>query len=353
MMSTKLFLQIFVSFTLGSILLSCSSMNSLTVPVTQPALVFLPSSVRSIGIINRSLPSEQNEKMDQIDKILSVEGLNLDKEAAQKTLLGLKDELSISGMFDEVRIIDDAIANNPGMGVFPTVLSWQQINKLCAENDVDVIFALSFYDTDTRVDYDVVPVQIKGPLGLKIPALEHHANTNTQIKTGWRIYDPANQYVVDEFMISKFVEMQGVGINPVNAVKAIVVGRKENIHQVSNQIGHNYAYRLYPSHTRVRRDYYVKGSNNFEVAKRRAQTGDWDGAAELWNEEINNAKGKIVGRAYYNMAISNEINGNLTEAVAFVSKSYTDYNNKEALDYLKLLERRIENDNHLAFQMSQ
>lgn len=353
MIRSSSFLRIFIAVAVGGMILSCSSMNSLTIPVTHPAPVFLPSTVRSIGIINRSLPSEQNKKLDQIDKILSVEGLNLDKEAAEKAMLGLKDELAASGMFEEVQILDDAMVNNPGMGVFPTVLPWQQINKLCDENDVDAIFALSFYDTDTRVDYDIVPIQIDGPLGVKIPAVEHHANSNTHIKTGWRIYDPASQYVVDEFVMGEFVAMQGVGINPMNAVKAITVGRKESIHQVSNQIGQNYAYRLLPTRTRVRREYYVKGSSNFEVAKRRAQTGDWDGAAELWNAEINNSKAKIAGRAYYNMAISNEINGNLTEAIEWVQKSYTDYKNKEALDYLKLLKRRIESDQQLAFQNSQ
>ena len=90
----------------------------------------------------------------------------------------------------------------------------------------------------------------------------------------------------------------------------------------------------------------------FEVAKRRAQTGDWDGAADLWNAETNNRKAKIAGRAYYNMAISNEINGNLPEAVDWVKKSYTDYKNKEALDYLRILERRIENDEQVDFQMN-
>lgn len=345
-------MKMFVAVVLGGMMFSCSSMNSLTIPVTQPAPVFLPSTVRSIGIINRSLPSEQNKKIDQIDKILSIEGINLDKEAAEKAMLGLKDQLAASGMFDEVKILSGALLNNPGMGVFPAVLSWQQIGQLCIDNEVDVIFALSFYDTDTRVDYDIVPINIDGPLGVKIPAVEHHANSNTQVNTGWRIYDPASQFIADEFAMSEFVAMQGVGINPVNAVKAITVGRKENIHQVSNQIGQNYAYRLLPTRTRVRREYYVKGSDNFEVAKRRAQTGDWDGAADLWNSEINNSKGKIAGRAYYNMAISNEINGNLPQAIEWVQKSYADYNNKEALDYLKLLKRRVESDKHLAYQNS-
>lgn len=336
-----------------SILCSCSSMNSLTIPVTEPAHVFLPSSIQSVGIVDRSLPSEENEKMDQIDKIMSIEGKDLDKEAAQKAIEGLLNQLNNSDQFEHVAIIEGTDLRNPGMGVFPTTLSWERINTLCAENEVDVIFTLSFFDTDTKVDYDAVPVSIDGPLGVKIPAIEHHAATTTFIKTGWRIYDPGSQYIVDEFIINEQVMEKGVGINPVNAVKAIVLGRKEDILNVSDKIGETYAMRLLPYYRRVNRDYYVKGTDNFEVAKRRAQTGDWDGAAKLWEQEVNSSKIKIAGRAYYNMAIINEINGDLDQAIEWASKSYSDYNNKEALDYVRVLKRRIQRNQELAHQMTQ
>lgn len=334
-----------------NLMFSCSSMNSLTIPVTEPAPVFLPSSVQSVGIVDRSVPMEENQKMDQIDKILSIEGTNLDKDAAGRAVNSLFDELKISSRFDHLAIIDNTEIKNPGMGVFPATISWEQINRLCEENHVDVIFALSYFDTDTRIDYDAVPITIDGPLGVKIPGIEHHANTTTLIKTGWRIYDPAGQNLLDEFMINEQVVVGGVGINPINAVKAIVVGRKEEILNVSGLIGKSYAMRLLPYYRRVGRDYYVKGSSNFEVAKRRAQTGDWDGAAELWEQEVNNSKAKVAGRAYYNMAIINEINGDLGKAVEWASKSYSDYNNKEALDYLKILKQRIERNRELEMQV--
>jgi hypothetical protein len=327
-------------------------MNSLTIPVTEPAPVFMPSSIENIGIVNRSLPSDENARMDQIDKILSVEGINLDKEAADQAIDGLRNELLASGRFENVVIIEDAEMKNPGMDVFPSALSWSTINQYCEDNNVDAIFALSFYDTDTQVDYDAVTKTIDGPLGVKIPAIEHHARTATMIKTGWRIYDPASLLLLDEFIMNEQIVLTGSGINPVNAVKTIVVGRKENILEVSNQIGQNYVQRIFPYKRRVNREYYVKGSDNFEVAKRRAQTGDWDGAAELWEREVDNSKAKIAGRAYYNMAIINEINGDLEKAVDWASRSYTDYNNKEALDYLNLLKRRIASNDLLVHQMT-
>jgi len=333
------------------ILNSCSVTNSLKLSVIEPAPVYIPSEIQTIGIIDRSMPTDKNAIMDQIDKILSVEGKNLDKDGARQSVVGLFDELVNSNAFYEVKIIDNIDTRNPGLGVFPSALSWETVERICYENDVDAIFALSFYDTDTKIDYKAVPITIEGPFGINIPAIENHATSSTIIKSGWRIYDPINKYILDEFVINEYVNARGVGINPMKAVEAIVIGRKEDILQVSSNIGHSYAFRLFPYKIRVERDYYVKGTNNFEIAKRRAQTGDWDGAAELWEMEITNPKRKVAGRAYYNMAIINEINGDLNTAVDWASKSYTDYENKDALGYLKILKYRVEKNKQLEQQM--
>ena len=44
--------------------------------------------------------------------------------------------------------------------------------------------------------------------------------------------------------------------------------------------------------------------------------------------------------ACYNMAIINEINGELDEAISWAQKSYEDYNNKLALEYVRILRNR-------------
>jgi hypothetical protein len=49
---------------------------------------------------------------------------------------------------------------------------------------------------------------------------------------------------------------------------------------------------------------------------------------------------KIAGRAAYNMAIINEINGDLDAALKWAQKSYEDYNNKLGLNYVRILENR-------------
>src|SRR5690606_34247 len=139
------------------------------------------STVKTIGIIDRSLPSKENENIDKLDKILSAEGKNLDKDAANQSVIGLYDELLNNDRFSEVKIIDSINVRSPGLGIFPSPLSWETVAKICNENRVDALFALSFYDTDTRIDYKAVPIQVGGVLGVKIPAIEHHANVSTLI----------------------------------------------------------------------------------------------------------------------------------------------------------------------------
>ena len=321
---------------------ACSSMNELTMSVIEPAPVFLSSNIQSIGIINQSMPSEENSELDKIDRIFSLEGKELDINGAKESIKGLYDGLVKSNGFKEVKIIE--VMNRNIQGSAP--LSWEMIGQICQNNEVDVIFALSFYDTDATIDYQIIPVEIKTPVGLTVPAVEHHATISTLIKTGWRIYDPVERLILDDYIINDNISLQGVGINPAKAVEA-VMQREEAVLQKSNIIGQNYVSRIFPYKVRVSRDYFVRGTDNFIIAKRRAQTGDWDGAAELWETEVSNAKSKVAGRACYNMAIINEINGNLDTAIDWASKSYVDYKNKEAIRYLDVLKRRVIKNNQL------
>ena len=170
---------------LASILLSaCSATNYLTMSVTEPAPVTIPTNIKTIGIINRSAASDKTKNLDKIDKVLSIEGKNLDKDGAKESVTGAFDELKSFNKFTEVKIIQDTSIKSPGMGVLPAALPWVIVQSVCQKNQVDALFELSLYDTDTKVDYKAVPIEIDGPLGVKVPAVESHCTVYTKIKTG-------------------------------------------------------------------------------------------------------------------------------------------------------------------------
>ncbi len=340
-MKTKTYFRLMLLIVTAIALSSCISMNYLTMTVTEPSPVWFPSKISSAGIINRTeVPADQSV-IDDIDKILSIEGKHLDSLGAGMAINGLKDELVARNRFAEVKLITNHGLKTPGMGVFPAALSWATVEEICRNNGVEVLFVLSFYDTDTKVDYKTNPVEVKGPLGITTTMIEHTATISTLIKTGWRIYDPANKTIYDEFSMNENVVSVGRGINPMKAVEA-VMGRKDAVLSVSNDIGHRYASRIFPYNIRVSREYYVRGSDNFRIGMRKARAGDWHGAAVHWEQELSNPKRKVAGRACYNMAIINEIDGKLDDAVSWAGKSYTDYNNKRALEYLNILKFRVE-----------
>lgn len=313
-----------------------------------PAPVTIPSDIKRVGVINRSTASEQTKKVDVVEKVLSLEGKDFDKNAALESVTGLTDELMKNKRFDEVKELNNVKLSTTGSGVFPSLLSWDAIEKICRENNVDALFALEMFDTDTKISYSTRSVTMKTLIG-NIPAIEHQANMQTLVKTGWRIYDPRGKNILDEYPISESINFTGSGINPIVAAAALM-GRKDAVNQAANKVGHSYAFRIIPYWIRVNRDYYVKGTDNFRIARRKAQTGNWVDAGNLWEKEITNPKGKIAGRACYNMAIINEINGDLDKAIEWAQKAYENYGDRLSLHYIRILENRKTSNNVLKNQ---
>jgi hypothetical protein len=339
-------------FVLILILITSCKTNQLFLNVVEPAPVTLSPAIKKAGVINRSVPTDETRILDILDKALSLEGVNLDKDGAEQSIKGLSDELMNNRRFDEVKTLSDIDFRTPKLGLFPVPLSWEIVNKVCRETGTDALFSLEMYDTDTRISYSNRKVDIKGPLGVIIPGIEHQADMETIVKTGWRIYDPANQVIADEFNHIESIVFTGKGINPLVAVAGLI-GRKQAIQEVSNKGGHGYAMRLLPFELRVMRDYFVKGTYNFKIAKRRAQNGNWNEAADLWQKETSNPKRKVAGRANYNMAIINEINGQLEDALTWAMKSYEDYNIKLAREYVRILKNRMAKTNIINVQQQQ
>lgn len=338
----------FLILPLITLLVSSCATQQLYLNITRPAPVTIAPDIKTVGIIDRSTPTDQTKSIDMLEKVLSLEGADLDSVGSLEAMKGVTEELMNNDRFDQVKLLSDIKFKTTGLGSMPSPLTWEQVDVLCSESGTQALFALEMYDTDTRVSYSAAPVKIKTPLG-EIPGLEHTASMETLVRTGWRIYSPSDRAIPDEYIVTESVIFAGRGINPVAAVGAILK-RRDAVKEVSRKTGNIYAMRLLPYQIRVMRDYYVKGTNNFKIAKRRAQVGNWNEAAELWQQETFSPKRKIAGRASYNMAIISEINGDIDGAIDWARKSYTDYRIRPGLDYVHILENRRYNNELLQYQ---
>jgi hypothetical protein len=337
----------FTVILLAAILFVSCKTNDLYINVLQPAPVTLPEGIEKIGIINRSIPTDETKLVDDLDKTLSLEGADLDRDGAWESIAGLNEELNANDRFSEVRLLKDIDFRASALGVLPPPLTGRLVDSICDIAGTDALFALERFDTDTKVDFATHEGKIETPFG-SIPSIGLEVTMETFIKTGWRIYSPGSG-LADEYSFVESLVFKAKGNNPVAAVAALT-GRVEAIREVSRNAGNKYAMRILPYRIRVTREYFVKGTDNFKIAKRKAQTGKWDEAGKLWEVETGNPDMKVAGRAYYNMAIINEIDGELDRALEWAQKAYEDYNIKRALDYVRILEGRIYNNELLKLQ---
>ena len=314
----------------------------------EPAPVSLPPNIKTVAVVNRTQVSQATRGIDAVHKVLSLESNNLQKAGAQASLNGLSDELMKNNRFTDVKPLTLELSSY-GAGVFPSALQWDSVDKICRENNTDALFSLELFDAESKLNYGITPANINLGGLANIPAIENNLSMNTQVKTGWRIYDPSSRTILDEYILSKDISSSGSGINPAVAASALA-GRIEAVKEVGTQAGQAYASRILPYCIRVSRDYFVRGDQNFIIATRRARAGNWDGAAALWKEETKNTARKIAGRACYNMAIIAEINGDLDGAIMWAQKSYEDYRIGLGLEYVNILQYRKQQNEVLKSQ---
>ncbi|MGB8491712.1 MAG: DUF6340 family protein [Bacteroidales bacterium] len=333
-------------FVLTVLIMASCKTNELYINVLQPAPVTLPPEVKAVSIINRSIPTDETKLADMIDKVVTLESADLDRDGALQSAEGLAEALGANERFASVRLLNDIDLKSSRAGILPPPLTVRVIDSLCIATGSDALFSLERFDTDTRVSFSSPAGKIQTPLG-NIPVIGLKASMETVVRTGWRIYAPSG--ILDEVNFAESLAFTADGLNPVAAVSALT-GRRDAVKQVSRNAGHTYAIRILPYTLNATRDYYVKGTGNFKIAKRKAQTGKWDEAGSLWEEEVDNPRRKIAGRACYNMAIINEINGQLEDALSWAQKAWEDYKTRPALHYVRILEYRLNNDNLLRFQ---
>ncbi|HXB92413.1 MAG TPA: DUF6340 family protein [Puia sp.] len=318
------------SFLLGIIMFcySCSSTNLMSLSVTKPAPVSLPPNAKSAAVVNRTRAADDSRTVDAIHRTLALETRELQAAGSGASVTGLTDALIRSNRFASIKPLNNLDLRSFGAGVFPVSMSWDSVEKICKENQVDVLFSLELFDAESKVNVNVA-------------SLGQGASVNTQVRTGWRIYDPSTRSILDQFVINRGLNFQGGSL--LNTGSALL-GHKEDVIKAGNRAGEDYASRIIPYSLRVSRYYYVRGDGSFSVAQRMAQSGDWDAAGNIWSQATKSSSPKIAGRGCYNMAIISEINGDLNGALQWAKKAYEVYRTPYALNYVNILQQRQSND---------
>lgn len=324
---------------------SCSKMGYVNTRIYQHPIIEMPDHIKRIGIVNRSIATDKKQVLNVIEGLLTGEGLMEDKQGSKACLKGAETQFNIDTFVKSIAY--DTIAfSGTGTAIMQTPLTWEVIDKICTTQDIDALLVLESFDTDQDGSNtaNAVNTAIGAALSGKLPspsAFRPSQNSRVYLKMGWRLYDNKAKAILDQARLNDYFSVWdnswGWGINDVAEF-----AKRDAIKSAAFIGGRAYVTRLFPSWVWVRRDYFRRTGFDLKMADRMVRVNDFAGARKIWVGLTAHPKRKIAGRACFNMALSEEITGNLEAAIEWAQKSYSMYNVREARSYATFLTNRLQ-----------
>lgn len=319
---------------------SCSSTMNLRIPASVPPEVYLPDNVQKVGLLNRSMPSEEktSKVINVVEGVISGEGIFEDRQGSVACIAGLETQLVNDAILTPLRI-DTVIPNGIGTGAMPLPLSWKEVDALCKTYGTDGILALEVFDTDQSGSMTSNTLnQIRNIAdGGTVRPPAPPTNTRVRVKMAWRFYDNQNKAIIDEVRMNDFF---GVGYRGTILPDLGEFAKRDAIQQSGYLAGRAYPRRFQPSSIWLNREFYQRKGDEMKRATRMVEVNEWDRAVEIWEPLTRASKSKTAGRACYNMAIAAEVRGDIPLAIEWAQKAYSEHGDKRGRSYVRVLKRR-------------
>ncbi len=331
----------------ASFLFSCAT-SSIGVNVLIPAEITIPQHIKTVAVINHSLPTRENEKWNIIEGIITGERIFGDREGSENCLMGLVNQLNAGPRFKAV-LISNMDIRGTGTRDFPSPIDWNIVDGICKSVQADALIALETFDSDFNIDRSTRNVTKKID-NKDVTVVEHYADMRVNVNAGWRIYDNVNKQIIDQKAFMDYKNFNAKGDNPDQAI-ANLPKKRDAINQSAIYAGYRFGVRISPNWRYESREYYIRKAEEFKQAQKYVQHNDWDLAIEIWYKLSNVPDKKIGGRACFNLGVAYEMKGDFDTALLWMKKAYYDYDIKMASQYIHILEKRIADREKLKEQM--
>ena len=341
-----LFYSVFVFF-----VASCS-FSRLILDVYEPSQIPIPDQINSLIMLKRVLP--QDEKPGRIvDGAFVDDGLYSNKFGAEQCLDGARDILENSDRFD-IEILYGLDIYKTDTVDFPEPLGWDQVKKLCSDHQADAIIILENFSSRDTLDIDEISrvkrlprlgdrigVETLYPQGDKIAQKSQWASLTVIARAMWRMYIPSEQRIVDEITITDSVIWEVTDKKRENLTKQLP-SLGTAIGYAGYSSGSRYASRISPVWLTVSRYLYFSGNKDIKNTANLIKQNRWEEAAGIWSKYTGSPDNKIAAYVTFNMAVKNEKEGKLADALEWANKSLEYLNSTKTQEYIEILNRRYQ-----------
>ena len=328
---------------------SCAGTRDMQVQVMRPALITIPQTIKSIAVLNRSIPTSQAG----LEGTLTGETPLQDKELSEECLRGLNETLNTSDRFISKRVEYTMEASDPKSLNFGVPLDWATVDSICARLEVEGLLVLEYFDTDFTVNNPV------GTATQVVQGVMNGGQTSIEVtgtatsSAGFRVYY-ANQHKIayeDHFKYKKWWRQRA---NNVAEAIGKLIKRNAALIDVSYETGTEFARNIIPLYFWEQRDMYKGKKGELERGERQALSKDWEAALKTWIETYElSPKSKIRAKAAFNAALAYEVLGNLDEAQKWASKAYVEGGKSPMLRYSEILDVRVPEQEKLKEQLGE
>jgi len=323
--------------------------NSAWVKLTlvKPSELMMPDHVQSIALIDRTKQDE--DPKNKVEQVLTGEAFRQDEQAVLQLMEGFIEACSGTQRFVTVRTAEKYTSNGT-KSTFPTPLDWNIVTDLCKKHQTNALLSVEIFDTDFILTNSPIKVDYQDESGKTRTRLEFHASGVAVINMGIRLYDGANRVILDEFQTTRRMNFDGQG-NTLQAALNMLLDKVEATNRASYDAGFFYGERITPTYYQVTRYFFDRPKKALRAGVRYSEVADWNGAIDCWMKAVNGGDRKDAGRAAYNIAVAYEVLGDLGKAKEWAARSHTEFAEREADEYYRMLSNRIREENIVSQQL--
>jgi len=323
-------------------LVSCKSNYAiLTIENATPAKEELSTDIQSITLMNRCITNEfENYREDSLQNYFYKKGYQLskvvlDSTAADTILTALAALLFESGRYDVVVPVERNMYRSLPGEMLSDTLNPEQVSKICKNYNTDALMVLERFSTKTMADYTSEKVFNKDA-----SCYVYYATLDLNYSAVLRIYKPGNKTLVKEINLNDTISWESTDWSQVQLFKKIP-SIKQALINAGIKVALDVDEKLSPTWISEKRGYFLFEQNN-DRGQQLMNEKNYEEAAKYWAEMAQSKNKKIRSKAEYNLALADELNGNIDGAIEWGLKSFYSYYRYQTETYLKKLKTRKE-----------
>ncbi len=328
-------------FAFGITMISCKSNYAiLTIENSQPAIAELSNDVQSITLMNRSMNNQfQNHREDSLQmyfyrKGFQLSSIVLDSTAADTTIRALAALMFDSGRYDIVVPNELNLKRNVSYEILPDTLNPDQVSEICKKFNTDALMVLERFSTKTMADFSAEKYQDANAELVN----SYYATLDLKYDAFFRIYKPGEKTLLKEIAISDTIYWESA-----DYTQKGLFGKLPSVKQALINAGIKVALdvdsKVSPSWITEKRGYFLF-KNKDDRGQQFMNENNYEEAGKYWAFMAKSTNKNVRSKAEYNLALINELNGDLDKAIEYGLKSFYSQYRLQTEIYLKKLEAR-------------